>query len=140
MLTATTDSEKKFHPFSINVCTNETHEDFCFIFSALVDKAKQLFNHEYRANVLIADAAEAITNGFTSAFKYENHSEFTRVMCWSHVHLSLLKKVSSIQSPEDQAKMMQDIEHLQGMASPSLFDHSLKLFVEKWNKSKDSNV
>ncbi len=67
----TTDSEKRFHEYLINICTTETDADFAFMFRAIINA---LFVHhdkfEYKPNCLIADAAPAFHNGFMAAFEY----------------------------------------------------------------------
>jgi hypothetical protein len=85
LLCGTTDSKKQFHPFSINICTNETEVDYEFMFTAIKKAAKSFFDFDYRADCLIADAAPAIHNGFMNAFQYTKLDEFMRIMCWSHV-------------------------------------------------------
>ena len=52
------------------------------IFNAIKNAAKKIHSFEFRPNILIADAAPAITNGFKAAFDYENDEEFYRVTCW----------------------------------------------------------
>mgnify|MGYP002790673476 FL=1 len=37
LVCGTTDSNRKFHPFGITVCTNEKTEDFKFMFRSLID-------------------------------------------------------------------------------------------------------
>jgi len=98
LLTGTTDANKKFHPFSVSVCTNETHEDYEFIFKSLIEILDKLYQYEYKPNVLIADGAEAITNGFKQAFEYESINDFHRVMCWAHVHRNVSPKINKIKS------------------------------------------
>ena len=41
LVCGTTDSKKKFHPFSVTICSNETWEDFSFIFSAVKKSVKK---------------------------------------------------------------------------------------------------
>ena len=44
-----------------------------------------IFEFSYRPDTLMADAAEAITNGFMHAFRYESIDDFTRLQCFPHV-------------------------------------------------------
>jgi hypothetical protein len=78
LIVGTTDFKRKFHPFSVSVCSGETGDDYPFIFSAL---KSSLFEYTYRPTALIADGADAITNVFMSAFDYASVKGFTRVMC-----------------------------------------------------------
>jgi hypothetical protein len=62
----------RFKEYPLTICSKETYEDFSFIFNAVKKAAKKFHSFEYRPNILIADAAPAITNGFKAAFDYEN--------------------------------------------------------------------
>ena len=84
-LAGVTDLQKHFHPLCLAICTNEEAIDFQFIFEALSNTLKILYDYDYRPNALIADAAGAITNGFKLAFNYDNEEQFIRIMCYSHV-------------------------------------------------------
>ncbi len=75
-----------------------------------------------------------------SAFDFKTHSDFVRVMCWSHVHRNLLTKSNAIKSDSDKEQIIKDVENLQIMSSPLMFKHATQLFVEKWSKSNDSNI
>ena len=81
LLCGTTDLHKHFHPFSLNICTNETETDFCFMIYSIKKACFSFYQYDYKPNTLIADAAPAITNGFMLAFGYSSISEFNRVMC-----------------------------------------------------------
>lgn len=67
-MVGTTDKKKSFHPFGIAICTNERNQDFEFIFKSIKTCAKQFDNFYYEPDTLIADAADATTIGFKSAF------------------------------------------------------------------------
>jgi hypothetical protein len=45
-----------------------------------------LLDYAYRPDKLMAVAAEAITNGFMSAFDYASIDDFNRLMCYPHVN------------------------------------------------------
>ena len=55
--------ERHFHPLAKSICSNETEEDFAFAFNSIKNDVKSIFNFDYKPNTLMADAAEAITNG-----------------------------------------------------------------------------
>ena len=83
LLTGTTDIMKHFHPFGLAITSHETSEDFAFVFNSLKDVAsKVLDGFIYCPKIVVADGAESITNGFSTAF-----SSFfeRRVMCFAHV-------------------------------------------------------
>ena len=79
LIVGTTDKEKKFHPFGLAVCMNETEEDFSFIFRSLKLTVNRICNFNYQPTTLIADASGAITKGFQAAFDNLDR----RVMCWA---------------------------------------------------------
>ena len=67
LLVGVTDKKNEFHPVGIALCKTETEENFAFIFESLklgVEKACP--GTECTPDVLIADSAGAITNGFRS--------------------------------------------------------------------------
>jgi hypothetical protein len=60
----TTDKQKFFHPFGLALSINEKTEDFAFLFGAIKDAARVVHGIDYSPNILIADSAASITNGF----------------------------------------------------------------------------
>uniref|UniRef100_A0A914WG57 MULE transposase domain-containing protein n=1 Tax=Plectus sambesii TaxID=2011161 RepID=A0A914WG57_9BILA len=64
-----------FHPFCLAITTAETETDFAFIFLMIKSLATQLLNHQFNPSILVADCADAIANGFSSAFS----NDFIRV-------------------------------------------------------------
>jgi hypothetical protein len=92
----------------------------------------KLFDYEYQPNVLVADGAEAITNGFMKAFDYLSLEEFIRVMCWSHVDRAYKPKMSKIEK-EFQKQIEHDINKLQISASVKIIEKGVDLFYEKWS-------
>jgi hypothetical protein len=86
LICGTSDKDKVFHPFGISVCTNERQEDFQFMFESLqvgLEVTSQSVLPNDGSVGLIADAADAITNGFKSVFS--NGNAFKRRMCWFHM-------------------------------------------------------
>ena len=66
---ATTDRQKKFHLFGVALSSNETADDFLFVFESLKEISSILIpNFVYSPTTIIADGAAAITNGFQDAF------------------------------------------------------------------------
>lgn len=55
--------DRHFHPAGIAVTTNETTDDFIFLFKSLKKCSKG-----YHPKVLISDSAEAITKAFEIVF------------------------------------------------------------------------
>ena len=135
LLCGTTDAQKRFHPFSLSICSNETEEDFYFIFNAVKKAAKTIYNYEYKPNILIADAAPAIHNGFMAAFSYKSLDEFFRVMCWSHVERNCEDNLKSLEYRDIREEVLNDIKLIQLMPSTAAFNHAISLFFDKWGKN-----
>ena len=134
LLVGTTDRDKAFHPFGVVMCSNETDEAFKFIFQSIKDTVKDVYNFDYLLTILIADAADAITNGFTRVFK----ELLTRVMCWFHMKKAFEAHetyISLESSTKEQIK--QDIYVLQLSESIDFFNTSYELFKEKWSSEKN---
>ena len=116
------------------MCSNETDEAFKFIFQSIKDTVKDVYNCDYQPTILIADAADAITNGFKSVFK----ELLTRVMCWFHMKKAFEAHetyVSLESSTKEQIK--QDIYVFQLSESIDVFNSSYELFKEKWSSEKN---
>jgi len=118
----------------MSICTNEKAEDFQFIFSILKDVLKKLYDFDFRPHSLVADGAEAISQGFMKAFEYESIEDFNRIMCWPHVDRNCRKYVPK--NYED--KIMHDISLLQLAHSHETFAYQYQLFVDKWNLNQIS--
>jgi hypothetical protein len=93
----------------------------------------------YRPDILIADGAEAITNGFMAAFDYETANDFTRIMCWAHVYRKIEEKARPIQQQYRQ-EICDDVSDLQTMSSQELFDHAYALFHVKWSRKNINEI
>ena len=127
------DRRKRFHPISVSVCTNEREEDYEFIFTAVKEILKKLYDNDWRPDTLMADGAEAITNGFMKAFAYSSTDEFNRLMCWPHVERNVTKN-SPLKYRE---ALLADISKLQESHSHEAFHQLYRCFVDKWSAVKD---
>ncbi|CAF1022962.1 unnamed protein product [Brachionus calyciflorus] len=136
----TTDHEKKIHILTLSICTGETGEDFKFVFESLKKAHKKVFNIDYRPCTLVADGADAITNGFMSAFNYDKHENFKRVMCWSHLVRNIDKRIYVVTSEEKRKLIVNDIFRLQKTYCSELFDFGYLMFEKKWLSTKDNEV
>lgn len=67
LISGGTDMDRHFHPYGINICTNEKTEDFIFVFKSLVESLKTL-GEELNVNTLISDASNSIRNAFKKVF------------------------------------------------------------------------
>ena len=106
--------DKNFHPLGISVCTDEKSADFEFIFASLnvgVDRC----GYDALEHVdLMADASDAITNGFQRVLASEEDAEYKRGnynimrimhknaytlligMCWFHMQKTAYEKLTML--------------------------------------------
>ncbi|CAF1043138.1 unnamed protein product [Brachionus calyciflorus] len=94
---------------------------------------KAIYNYEFKPEILIADGAEAITNGFINAFNYKSIDEFNLVMCWAHVHRAIDTRTKSIDESL-RSQIRTDINLIQLSPSPEHFRLLCTLFTLKWSK------
>jgi hypothetical protein len=92
LIVGTSDAYKRFHPIGLAVCTNERAADFQFLFEAVCFCLTDLGLPKPTSFDLVADAADAITNGFKAVFG----DNFNRIMCWFHVEEAVKKRVKSV--------------------------------------------
>lgn len=129
IVVGTTDRHKKFHPFGIAVSTNETAEDYQFIYHALKSALFNRFTVEFKPQYLIADAAWAIRNAFMNEF-----GGGTVIMCWFHVLKGVDPKAKSfLPNQLKQNQFFYDLQKLQLCPSREMFEKCSELFIQKWN-------
>ncbi len=119
MIVGTTDKDIAFHPFGVALCCNEKKEAFKFIFQSIKDSVKEIHPYDYEPTALVADGSDAITNGFTSVFKYL----LFRVMCWFHMKKAYEDHESyvALDAPHKE-NIKQDIYVLQLSVSTDIFN------------------
>uniref|UniRef100_A0A914WTS7 MULE transposase domain-containing protein n=1 Tax=Plectus sambesii TaxID=2011161 RepID=A0A914WTS7_9BILA len=136
IVTGCTDKSGRFHPFCLAITTAETETDFAFIFLTIKSLATQLLNLQFNPSILVADCADAIANGFSSAFS----NDFIRVNCWAHVHCNMQKQLLTIKSEKLRSQFALDINTLQLAHSVDSFNKAVALFAEKRDAiGEDSN-
>ena len=86
--------------------------------------------------ILIAYGSDAITNGFKRVFG----SEFKRVMCWAHMRRAVDKKIKMINDISIENEVMEDIEKIQILQNPKIFEKASQLFLNKWQLKATNNV
>jgi len=75
-----TDMDKVFHPIGLALCRDEKAEDFDFVCRGILHGIERC-GYPMLENVnLMADAADAITNGFQSCFYPLENAQFKRGM------------------------------------------------------------
>jgi hypothetical protein len=132
----TTDKNKNFHPFGIALTMHETGDDFEFLFNSLKTASLKILGEDYSPNILIADNAAAITNGFSAVFDL-----FSRVNCWAHAIRNIDKYLNTLKhKPELRLKLRSDIVNLQLSSTSSLFNKGKSLFLKKYENYTDSSV
>ena len=133
-LSGTTDYAKRFHPYGLTLCLSEAFTDFAFCFEAIKKAVHELaLQREFSPNVLVADGAVAITNGFTQAFGAEALEK--RVMCWAHMIIKVDDRLSRIENENDRREIRSDIGVLQLARNESIFAKASTLFLAKWKAS-----
>ena len=133
LIVGTTDLDRKFHPISLSVCTEEKQKDFEFIFKTIRDVLFKLDDsNAYNPNVLIADGSDAIRNAFTRIFAPNK-----MVMCWAHMRGDVDKKLFLINDNNERREVISDIEKLQICNSTHSFQLTSELFLKKHEKHKD---
>ena len=130
LLIGLTDSRKRFHALCVSICSNEKEADYAFIFEALKEGLKTLFNYDWKPDTLMADGAESITNGFMKAFGYTSTDQFTRLMCWPHVERNCTKNMPP--RFEYATNMIADIQKLQFSHCKAVFNELYIKFDAKW--------
>ena len=141
LVVGTTDKARQFHPFGIGVTSSETHVDFQFIFHSIAKVVLLLSNQDYKPEVLMADAASSITNGFCDAYGYNQMANnFVRIMCWAHVNINLDKKVKAVNDANFRKLLMQDICNIQLADNSEIFMKAVELFKTKWAAKNNITV
>jgi hypothetical protein len=87
------DMRRVFHATSLSICSGEIGDDYAFVFWSVKTMIDKLFFGEistYRPTILIADGANAITNGFIMALG----ECLIRIMCWAHIVRAVDKRLS----------------------------------------------
>jgi hypothetical protein len=129
-----TDKTKSFHPFGLVVTREEKDVDFHFMFVAVKETVYSVTSQTYTPKILIADNAEAITNGFQQSFPLEK-----RINCWAHVIRKIDSKLKPVAEP-NKSNIRKDICSIQVLFNKHQFDIALQLFFKKWKAKKDSNI
>jgi hypothetical protein len=97
------DMQRVFHSTSLSICSGEAADDFAFVFRSvnvmidklMIDKLFFMSVPTYSPQILIADGAEGITNGFIAIFVL-----YIRIMCWAHVIRAVDKRLN-VTAPKD---------------------------------------
>ncbi|CAF0964252.1 unnamed protein product [Adineta steineri] len=132
LIIGTTDLNKVFHPFGLAICTNEKTKDFEFIFRSVQIGMKKINKELLNPTALVADAADAIKNGFQNVF----NNEYNHIMCWSHMKTKIDNYVCHIDNKDIAKEIIHDIELLHLSNSTVVFKLATILFFKKWRNNK----
>jgi hypothetical protein len=141
LICGTSDKNKVFHPFGLSVCSSEKEHDYQFMFECLqvgLEATNQPKLPNNGSIALIADAADAITNGFKGVFAIS--ADFLRVMCWFHVKKAVDNKLAMLAEKPLQDALLKDIDVLHLATSKEQFNVATKLFIEKYSSNQNVNM
>ena len=141
LVCGTSDMDKVFHPFGLAVCTSEKENDFQFMFESLQVGLESTGQPQLPTNgslSLIADAADAITNGFKAVFSTD--ADFKRRMCWFHMKKAVTNSLAMLADSVLQNAMLRDIDVLQVATSEQQFNFASKLFIQKYSCNTNSHM
>jgi hypothetical protein len=122
-----TDNHRHVHPVMVGIATNETAEEFAFMFISFKTGVESEMGVKNKPEILVADGANAITNGFKKVFG----DHFTRVMCWAHVYMAVEKRLCKDGDEIIKTKILADLASVQLATSDEVFAVLYDKFVEK---------
>ena len=131
----TTDKTRQFYPFGYAMVFRERCEDFQFLFNSVKKAAEQITSAEYKPNVLIADNAPAIENGFISSF---GNDGLKRINCWAHAIRNIDDELTKIKNKVFRTQIRSDICNIQLSCNERIFKKLTQLFESKW-RNKDNS-
>lgn len=82
-----TTSFTKFYPLCFALTRNEKKTSYQFVFKSLKDSFQELLDRDLQIDMLMADAADSITDGFKKIFG----NEAKRAMCFPHLLRNIRK-------------------------------------------------
>lgn len=125
------DADKRFHLTGIAITSSESSDDYKFLFDSVRRGIKLINDQQLKANILVADMAPAITEGFKLS---GDGNAFTRIHCFSHLMTNVEKQ--KFNKTENKEAIKNDIRSLQKVTSKNLFDIGCKHLVQKWKKKE----
>lgn len=128
------DAMGQFHVLAAGLSSNETSNDYSFLFGAVRTAASKYHQMDVQPNYVMADAASEISNGFQSIFPYVKENEHSTLMCMFHV----LKAVNTFKfrDPASKDAVKMELKVLQLCGNPAVFVHVLQLFLTKWESTE----
>lgn len=128
IILGTVDRMKRFHPLIYACFSNETTQDYKFIFQSIKDGiATHYPNAEFAPKKLIADGADAIRNAYYDVY---NDCAEIDIMCFAHVIRNVRKRPFA--SKNSKSLIIDDIRKMQLAPHRKAFDLMVEMFKEKW--------
>lgn len=131
------DAAGKFHTICMSLSSNETADDWSFIFTAIAVAAKRFKKIDVKPTHIMTDAAMAIKKGFLSSFPHVEGSDYD-LMCGFHMKKSL--NSAPYRDKENKIRIKNDVNIMEQCQSKQIFEHVLTLFISKWQTSEPDFV
>lgn len=112
LIVGTQDIEHKFRPIGMAIAKHEREQDYVFLLRSLRDSLRTLLYYEWKIDLVMSDASDAIHNACATVFG----DSLKHAMCSVHVFRNVEKKISSFVPT----------------TTVNTFDCAIKLFEEKW--------
>lgn len=126
------DAMQKFHMIALSLASNETTDNFQFLFDAVKNSVLKFHNKEMKPTFLMSDAAFQISNGCLAAFS--NSIPLTILMCFFHVAKAI--EAYKFQKHSNKELIKSQIKVLQLCSNPTVFCHVVELFLTEWSASE----
>lgn len=120
------DRQKHFHVTAIVVTSNERKAEYEFVFRSLKEGVEKQSKCAFTPEALISDYAMAIRSAFFSVF-----GQTQNIICSVHLFRKL-KERGGFLHKENKKALINDICILHSAPDAETFDHSVLLFLEKW--------
>jgi len=117
------------------ITQEEETDDWIYMFSTLKSALKKIFNFNYEPNILLADCAAEITNGFSEVYEM-----IKRVFCWAHVERAIETHLPGKGDKEeskrkiDRENILNDIRFFQKHTELENWIPIARLLINKWNE------
>lgn len=130
IITGGFDAMQKFHMFALSVSSNETSDDFDFLFQSIKSGVSKFHKKIMKPDFIMCDAAAQIKNGFLNTFPHLSEEELAILMCFFHVKKAINSFKFVKTSSKEKVKFQLNI--LQLCANRQVFNHALQLFLKDW--------
>lgn len=126
----TVDMANKFNPLCFACVSNETCDDYAFIFETVKNRANTIFGIDFSPETIIADGADAIRNGFFRAFPEGK----VDIMCFVHVLRNVHRR--KFENNANRSLIINDIKEMRKISIAEEFKIVTSLFLQKWSEKE----